>query len=86
MLIAKPKYKIGDAVYAFTKEGLQPFTIQKILIRILKDSVDIDYALTPWDAFTPWGDLYSEAQIIPSYKKAKKRLAENADQLILLLD
>ncbi len=80
MLIAKPKYKIGDAVYAFTKEGLQPFTIQKILIRILKDSVDIDYA------FTPWGDLYSEAQIIPSYKKAKKRLAENADQLILLLD
>jgi|GEM_PF-5740495 hypothetical protein len=80
MDIPKPKYKIGDTVYAFTKDGLQPHKIERIQISISKESSSVRYS------FEMWGDFYDESQLIKGYEKAKKRLEHNANQLVMLLD
>lgn len=78
MEIPTPKYKIGDTVFAFNKSGLAPFKITRIRIDIYDSNAHVGYYANTYD-------LYAEDELIPTYIKAKKRLEENKNQLVLML-
>lgn len=77
-LIIKLKYKPGDSVYVYTKDGLALKKIDRIVAWV-EDKTEVRYYIGSQD--------YDESQILPPiYKDAKKRLESNANQLQLLLD
>lgn len=80
MEIPKPKFKVKDKVYAFTKQGLAEQTIRAIYIRHYIDESLITYGFEECD------ESYSEKDIISNYKSARKKLEENATQLKLVLE
>ena len=80
METVKTKYKRGDSVYVYTRDGLQLCKIYKIIIWLEHDGkTEIAYCMSEY------GDSYRESQIMANYEAAKKKIRENENQLQLAL-
>lgn len=77
--ITPPKFDVGQKLYAYTKEGMTLVSVRSINIRINDEGQKNTYFVEP--AY----EIYEESQLFPDYQRATKRLADNANQLSLLL-
>lgn len=75
--ITPPKFEVGQKVYAYTKEGMALVTIERAHISISDRGQTISY----WINY----ETYAESQLFENYQRATKRLADNSNQLSLLL-
>ena len=79
MEIPKLKFKPGQIVFAYTKGGMKKTKIGSVHISIYETRIVIMYFL---EVST---DCYYEDEIYPDMQMAKKQLASNANQLVLML-
>lgn len=73
------KFKVGQSVYVYTKQGLELKVIYEITIHIGVDYTAEFYSLVGSH------DVYSVKDIIENYVSAKKKIQENEAQLQLQL-